>query len=141
MPEKRDHIRQKFCDVWEKVRNNAPLDALETLIRDVLLEHPEYQGLLEDRERALASEFAPGQGHTNPFLHMGMHLSLREQIATDRPPGIRGVYTSLLARGSSEHEAAHKMMDCLGQALWEAQRSGTPPDDQMYMNCLINLSP
>jgi hypothetical protein len=29
----------------------------------------------------------PGEGE-NPFLHMGLHLALREQIATDRPAGI-----------------------------------------------------
>lgn len=139
MLENRDHIRQKFCDVWHKVRAQAPLDALETVIRDVLLEHPEYHVLLADKDRALGSEYTPEQGQTNPFLHMGMHISLQEQITTDRPKGIRAVYSSLMAQNKSGHEVEHKMMDCLGQALWEAQRSGTLPNEGKYLNCLQQL--
>jgi len=139
MLESRDHIRQKFCDVWHNVRAQAPLDALETVIRDVLLEHPEYQGLVEDKARALGSEYTPEQGQTNPFLHMGMHISLQEQITTDRPKGIRAVYSTLMAQGTNGHEVEHKMMDCLGQALWAAQRNGSLPDEDNYLNCLQKI--
>ncbi|WP_204318325.1 DUF1841 family protein [Serratia marcescens] len=37
-------------------------------------------------------------GETNPFLHMGLHLAVREQVATDRPQGIRTVYTKLIEK-------------------------------------------
>jgi hypothetical protein len=27
-------------------------------------------------------------------------------------------------------------MECLGQMLWESQRSGRPPDGQSYVECV-----
>jgi hypothetical protein len=31
------------------------------------------------------------------------------------------------------------MMECLGQALWEAQRKGQAPDEAAYLECLKAL--
>jgi hypothetical protein len=31
------------------------------------------------------------------------------------------------------------MMDCLAEALWQAQRNGTLPDQQAYTDCLQRL--
>jgi len=32
------------------------------------------------------------------------------------------------------------MIECLGQALWLAQRDNTMPDDNAYLSCLKKLS-
>jgi len=104
----------------------------------VISEHPEYHQLLSDRERALAAEFSPDGGQSNPFLHMAMHLSLREQAATDRPSGIRDIHRQLCLRmGAVAGE--HQMLECLGRVLWEAQRSGRMPDEQDYLECLRRI--
>ena len=42
--------------------------------------HPEYHAWLEQGERALTAEFTPESGVGNPFLHLSMHLALREQV-------------------------------------------------------------
>jgi hypothetical protein len=34
------------------------------------------------------------------------------------------------------HEAQHEAMECLGRMLWEAQRSGRPPDGEAYIECV-----
>jgi len=31
------------------------------------------------------------------------------------------------------------MIECLGRALWEAQRAGTQPDESAYLECLQRL--
>jgi hypothetical protein len=31
------------------------------------------------------------------------------------------------------------MMECLGQALWNAQRSNQMPDEAIYLDCLQKL--
>jgi hypothetical protein len=139
MLQNRDEIRRTFCAVWDKHRDGSPLDSLETLIRDVIVEHPEYHGVLNDSDSALGREYQPEMGQTNPFLHMGMHISLREQLATDRPAGICNIYQARLARRGDGHAVEHQMMECLGRALWEAQRAGTLPDEQTYLNCLRHL--
>ena len=116
-----------------------PLQPLEKMIVGVIREHPEYHGYLRDDEDILAQEFTPETGRTNPFLHMGMHIAIREQVATDRPPGIAGVYQLLAKSPTSRHDLEHRMMECLGETLWRAQRDNTLPDEAAYLECLQKL--
>lgn len=71
---------------------------------------------------------------------MGMHISLQEQISTNRPAGISTVYQQLISRCGDAHDAEHRMMECLGQTLWEAQRANRMPDEQAYLKCLNLLT-
>jgi hypothetical protein len=115
-----------------------PLTPLEAQIADVIALHPEYQPLLEDPD-ALAAEFTVEQGRINPFLHMGLHLGLREQLATRRPAGIEQVHARLAARLGSTHDAEHRMIEVLAETLWEAQRAERAPDEQRYLERLRQL--
>ena len=133
---KREDIRRQFLDAWKKVRDGRPVTALEDVIAGVISEHPEYHAILEQGEDAIGREWTPEQGETNPFLHLGMHIAVREQLAVDRPPGIRAAYEKLAARRGDGHAAEHDMLECLGQALWEAQRSGGMPDEAAYLECV-----
>ena len=65
----------------------------------------------------------------NPFLHMGLHLAVREQLSVDRPPGIRDLKGQLQARYGDAHRAEHALMEALGEELWTAQRDGRAPDE------------
>jgi len=69
----------------------------------------------------------------NPFLHMGLHLAVREQVSIDRPPGVRELHRLLQARYGALHRAEHALMEALGEALWQAQRAGKPPDEEYYL--------
>ena len=64
---------------------------------------------------------------------MGLHVAIREQLATDRPPGLRGLYTALLPRFADAHRLEHALMECLAETLWDAQRAGTAPDEARYL--------
>ena len=136
----RGRMRQVFLDAWSKFRSREPLEPLEQRVAEVVREHPEYHGLLEDPTYALDRDFLPEAGEANPFLHMGMHISLREQVATDRPPGIRDLFQRLAQGLGDRHEAEHRMMECLGLTLWEAQREGRAPDEAAYLGCLRRLT-
>ena len=136
----RNKIRQQYLDVWKKALNNEPLEPLEALIADVIREHPEYHPLMNNADAAIESEFYPEHGTTNPFLHMGMHIALREQVGTDRPAGIADITRKLLLRYQDSHEMEHHMMESLGKSLWEAQRNNTAPDEQAYMEWLRELA-
>jgi len=126
----RDQLRQVYVDAWRKHQSNLPLTPLEAQIADVIVLHPEYQSLMVD-EKNLDTDWTPEQGSTNPFLHMGLHLAVREQIATDRPAGIRSIYQRLLLKDDA-HNVEHRVIDCLAETLWNAQRSGRTPDEQDY---------
>lgn len=135
----RDDIRQTFVDAWRKHLQQQPLQPLERLIASVIGDHPEYQSLLEDPESALSRDFLPDGGETNPFLHMGMHISLQEQLATDRPAGIVRLYRHLQRQTGATHATEHLMMECLGRELWTAQQQGRLPDEQAYLACVQSL--
>lgn len=128
-------VRRFFCDAFKKQRNGDILTPLETIASDWIAQHPEYDDILSDVEAALVAEFPVDGGQSNPFLHLSMHLSISEQISIDQPPGIRGAFT-LLAQSRGEHEAHHEIMECLGEMLWQSQRTNQPPDGVTYIDAI-----
>lgn len=132
----RDEVRRFFSDTWGKYRRGEPLQGLESTALAVILLHPEYHAMLEDPERSLNLEFTPEQGDLNPFLHLSLHLAIEEQLSIDHPRGIRERFETLAARAGSEHDAKHAVLECLGETIWEAQRTGQAPDEQGYLECL-----
>ena len=129
-------VRQFFCSVYAKTQSSQPLEALETIASQWLAEHPEYHADFVDVEAALAKMYDVEGGKTNPFLHLSMHLSISEQCSIDQPRGIRQAVEVLTTRRNSLHDAQHEAMDCLGQMVWESQRSGRPPDGAAYIDCV-----
>ena len=136
----RNEARHVFFQVWQKLNKQQPLQPLEAMISDVILEHPEYHHYLENSAVSEDHDFSPEQNQSNPFLHMGMHIALKEQVSADRPKGISALFSKLLARSGSAHDIEHKMMECLGQSLWEAQRENRLHDEDRYMDCLKRIS-
>jgi hypothetical protein len=132
----RDQARDFLFDLWRKHGAGAQLTPLESLALSIVLEHPEYHALLEDRERYLERDWRPEGGETNPFLHIAMHLAIEEQASIDQPPGIREALRLLEARGGSAHQARHEAMDCLAEVVWRAQRHGAGFDNASYLDCL-----
>jgi hypothetical protein len=135
----RNQMRQVFLRAWKKHNENQPLEPLEELVVSILGQHPEYQPLLENEDKALARDYLPESGETNPFLHMGMHIAIHEQLSTDRPAGIAGLFQQLVMQAGEPHVAEHQVMDCLGEMLWRSQRDGRMPDEQAYLDCLRKL--
>lgn len=129
----RDEVRSFFTEAWRKQREGTILTPLEAIAADWIVEHPEYHGELANTEAASAQDYSPERGQTNPFLHLSMHLAISEQLSIDQPPGIRAAHERLAARLGSPHDAQHAIMECLGETLWEAQRTGTPPDTDAYL--------
>jgi uncharacterized protein DUF1841 len=136
----RDSGRTFFLEVWAKYKKQSLLEPLEQIVLNVILQHPEYHEILEKDEKEIAAmEFMPEMGVTNPFLHMGMHITIQEQIGSDRPPGIATLYQQLLLKYSSVHDLEHSMMECLGETLWLAQRNNTLPDEMQYLEQVKRL--
>jgi hypothetical protein len=136
----RDQLRDFYCRAWQASREGRPLQPLQAQIVAVIERHPEYQPLLEKPDRALNREYLPESGETNPFLHMGMHLAIQEQVDTDRPPGMRDLYKQLLKMVGDAHALEHRLMECLAETLWAAQRHGRPPDEAGYLACIRGLA-
>ena len=129
-------VRRFFCDTYRKRREGALLTPLEAMASDWIALHAEYHADLEDVDVALATAFDMRSGRTNPFLHLSMHLSISEQISIDQPRGIEQAFGLLVARRGSAHDAQHEVMECLGEMIWQSQRSGSPPDGERYIECV-----
>lgn len=132
-------VRRFFCETWRKHREQAPLTPLEAIALEWTLAHPEYHADLASVDDALAAEYPVESGRTNPFLHLSLHLAVAEQLQIDQPHGIRAAFQALAARVSA-HEAAHVLMECLGETLWRAQRDGGAPDESVYLDCIARRS-
>ena len=136
----REQLRLAYLEAWRKFSAKQPLEPLEAQLAAVIAEHPEYVQWLEAGDAVLSAEVTPERGQPNPFLHMGLHLAIREQVATDRPHGIAKVHRKLSAKLGGAHEAEHSMIEPLAETLWEAQRNNQMPDEQAYLERLRKLT-
>ncbi|HBX58950.1 MAG TPA: DUF1841 domain-containing protein [Methylophaga sp.] len=135
----RDALRQQYHDVWKKMQSGQILTALEQMIADVIVLHPEYHQLPSSPIQS-GQEYFVENGQTNPYLHMGLHIAVLEQLSTDRPAGIVKAYQRLIAQTADEHKAQHMMIDCLAEQLWLAQQNQQPPSETAYLNALQRLT-
>ena len=133
----RNELRKMYLDAWQKQSEGLPLSPLESQIATVVAEHPEYHEMLSSNN--LDKDFTPEQGGSNPFLHMGLHLAIREQTSTDRPAGIAAIHRQLSEKAGNSHDAKHRMIDALAETLWESQRNNVAPDEQKYVERLKRL--
>lgn len=136
--ERREDMRDVFFAAWDKYRAGKPLSGNEALIVEVALEHPEFQPVLEDPKIHRDRDF-PESGGANPFFHMGLHIAVAEQIALDRPAGVRAVYEALCARRRQAHAAQHAIMECLAAWLRQAHSSADLPGEDEYLASLRRL--
>lgn len=131
----REQLRAMYHEAWRKSRSGTPLTPLEAQIADVVAAHPEYHALLESQPGAPEPL---QEGSDNPYLHLGLHLALREQLSTDRPHGVAAIHRRLAERLGA-HPAEHRMIQVLAEVLWDAQRSGRMGDERDYFERLARL--
>ncbi len=132
----RDESRDFLFEAWRKYGAGEPLTALESIAVGVMAEHPEYHAMLSNRDKTIARDYVPEAAETNPFLHISMHIAIREQIAIDQPRGVLNAHRTLSQKLYSVMLAEHEMMDCLAEMIWQAQRNRTAPDAAVYLECL-----
>ncbi|MEJ2692712.1 MAG: DUF1841 family protein [Candidatus Thiodiazotropha sp.] len=68
-----------------------------------------------------------------------MHISLLEQVSTDRQAGIGELHRCICQRLGESHEAEHRMMEYLARILWEAQSASRMRDEEAYLDCIRRL--
>lgn len=131
--------RQLFYSSWQKYRLRQPLTPLEQQLADVIIDHPEYHAMFEKEDKFIEQAWFPEMGQTNPFLHMGLHLAIRDQVATNSPSGFTKLFQQLLVKYQDKHQVEHNIMECLAESLWQAQQNGQAPDEKIYLNAVAHL--
>ena len=132
----RTQQRQFLANAWQKFLNKEVLDPMEDQLTQVIDLHPEYHKLIQNIE----SDYFPESGEVNPYLHINLHLSLREQLSINQPLGIKEYYQNILNKTKNPHETEHLMMDCIAQMIFSSQKNNTPMDHKAYIDCLKTQS-
>ena len=65
---------------------------MEHIALDVDFNAPGIPCHVDDPERYHHKDYLPEMGDTNPFLHMSMHMAIKEQLSIDQPAGIRRTF-------------------------------------------------
>jgi len=136
--QKRENTRQVFFKAWYKKQKGQALEALEKQVATLIEQHPEYHSFFAD-EKNIDHDFSSEKQVVNPFLHLGMHLAIADQLALQQPAGIRELYQRLAQHYSDVHEAEHQIMNCLAYWMQQPQTQGETLDYSPYMQCLQKL--
>ena len=124
--------RKLFFLSWQKFCNHQELLPLEQQLVAVISDHPDCHSLLESKVPDDEAVYFPELGQTNPFLHMGLHLAIRDQISMNRPAGITQIHQQLSTR-LDPLSIEHLFMEHLAESLWKAQRENRAPDENEYL--------
>ena len=135
---KRENTRLVFFKAWIKYKKGETLQELEQQVAQLIDQHPEYQSFFSD-ERNIEHDFSSDKNVVNPFLHLGMHLAIGDQLALQQPPQIRELYQQLAQRFNGVHEAEHQIMNCLAYWMQQPQPQGDSLDFAPYVECLQKL--
>ena len=128
--------REYLADSWQKYIKNRPLELLEEQLVSIIEIHPEYHDLIGN----IDSEYLPEQGKVNPFLHMNLHLALRDQLSINQPKGIKEAYQKLINKHKDAHVVEHLMMECIAEMIYKSQKNNTAMDHEKYLNCIKSLT-
>ncbi len=129
-------MRDVFFNAWSKHENGEVMEPMDSMIVSVITLHPEYQKIVSNPRKNRDRDHFPEAGDTNPFFHMGMHLTVMEQVGSDQPVGVRSCYQALAKRFGNEHDAAHAVIECLSEWLAE----GEPLDQSVYLTRLKSVA-
>ena len=131
--------RKVFFTSWQKYQQKQDLEPVEQQVLAVILDHPEYQPFVENPALYHDKNFLPELGETNPFLHMALHLAVREQVTTNRPVGIAKTYAKLLKKKADPLAVEHCLMEVLGNFLWQIQVKNIAFNEENYLEMLLKL--
>jgi len=128
--------REFLANSWQKYTSNKPLDLLEQQLVSVIKIHPEYHNLIGN----IDSEYLPEQGGVNPFLHINLHLALRDQLSINQPKGVKEVHQKLIDQYKDPHVVEHLMMECIAEMIYISQKNNTTMDQESFLNCITSLT-
>ena len=128
--------REFLANSWKKYTSNIPLEPLEEQLVSIIEIHPEYHDLIDN----IDSEYFPEQGEVNPFLHINLHLALRDQLSINQPKGVKEAHQKLINHYKDPHVVEHLMMECITKMIYLSQKNNTPINQEVYLNCITSLT-
>lgn len=113
--------RNVIFDVIEKSVTNEKLNTVEKQISKIIDMHPDYFGVLSNRDQFQNHEFKPGE--SDPFSHIALHSIVIEMISKNEPDGLRPLYDRLVNELQNKHEAQHQLMNAVFDWMIESAQN------------------
>lgn len=132
-------LREVYFSAWQKMLKGETLTAMETILVDVIQRHPEYHPIFEKTEHFNDLKTEKFQEESNPFLHLGLHVTIIEQVSINRPLGVRPIYEKLLKKHQDKTVVEHKMMACLIEEIYGTLKQNKAFNDKRYVDKLRTL--
>jgi len=128
--------REYLADSWQKYIKNRPLELLEKQLVSIIEIHPEYHDLICNIE----TDYFPEQGEVNPFLHINLHLALRDQLSINQPKGIKEAHQKLIKQHKDPHAVEHLMMEYIAEMIYISQKNNTAMDHENYLKRIKSMT-
>ena len=135
----RNELRNFYFQAWKKYREQRPLEAIEQQIATVVSEHPEYINTIENPDKFQDKDYDERSGEANPYLHLGLHLAIRDQIQTNLPAGIQPLYAKLNTQYTSHLDLEHAIMPILFEEIYAMQHNKTEFSAENYLEKIRGL--
>ena len=133
----RARLRARFTAVAVRLASGLPIAAEDAHLAGVLDDHPEARARLAAHGAGPGAGPEPEEDESAFFLHLALHVALREQAAADLPPGIRALYEAYLARAAGDRlRAEHRMLPALEEAVARSLAHPGGDDPQPYLEAL-----
>jgi hypothetical protein len=131
-------LREVYFAAWQKNLLQQPLTPMESILVDVIQRHPEYHALFNNEQFSELKEEKFDLDH-NPFLHLGLHVAIIEQVSINKPTGVRPIYQKLLRKYQDKTEVEHQMMHCLVEQIFQLSKFNKPFNENKYIADLRSL--
>lgn len=129
----RQEMRGVFREAWRKYQAKEPMEKLESLIAELIATHPQYQAAVENHDHEDGIDQTLSQ---QAFMHLSLHLAIREQVSMNQPFGITMLYQQACQQRNNDSEAEHVLMDALQEMMIRAQSAPGGLDDALYLQLI-----
>ncbi|MBI3359464.1 MAG: DUF1841 family protein [Nitrospirae bacterium] len=128
-----------YGSVWEKIKKGEALSGDAEMIAETMIAHPEFDPFWLAGETAFQPQEINGF-IVNPLVHIGLHVTIEQQLDADNPVEVRMALKGLLEKGITRHEAIHQIAGVWGDLYFRSVRRGGPFEDWTYLQELTRLS-
>jgi len=92
--------------------------------------HPQYMNLPEDQEEV---------NGVNLYLHLYIHATIERQLTSDELPVVKEVFTELMKKGLTRHQAIHVIGEPLVKQMFDILKKNKPFDAKVYEKELLKV--
>lgn len=122
LTEMREHSRERYYEIWQKVKAGEELEGEEKIIGELMEQHEEYYEHWDSTN--FNYEYDPEKDEVNPFMHLMLDTIVMKQLTANEPKQTKFIYNKLTAQGDTHLEAIHKIAYIAAEQIWEIMQEG-----------------